>query len=105
MGYADGPGQENAHPPTATDQSAQFDPSKAAHYAHDGTYEHQGNGGYAGEQAQGPYDGQLGTHYDYSDYAGMPVYDNGAVDLGSMCIPASMAVDGINLGEYIQQYS
>ena len=77
MGYADG----SAHPPAASDPSAGYDTAYEPQHA-------------------GAYDAQLGTHMDYNIYAGTPMYASGAVELDSMCVPATMTMDGISLGDY-----
>lgn len=110
LGYTDSTGQGNSHPPNPGDQAVQYDPSSAkpaAHYGHE-AYDHQAGsyGSYPPEQTQAAYQGQqLSGPYNYHMYPGTPVYANGAVDLGSMCVPASITVDGMNMGDYVQQYA
>lgn len=41
-------------------------------------------------------------NYSYNVYANMPIYANGAVDLGSIFVPVSMSMDGIHTGNYLQ---
>jgi hypothetical protein len=119
LGYADSTahGQGHAHPPNgggadASASSTAFDPAgvKSAHldYAPEAYDPSQAVGPYASfppdEQAaaaQAQYQGQ----YAYHMYPGTPVYASGAVDLGSMCVPASLTVDGMPLEDYGPQYA
>ncbi|EKM53997.1 uncharacterized protein PHACADRAFT_257545 [Phanerochaete carnosa HHB-10118-sp] len=130
VGYSDSASQGSVHPPTAPDQSAPFDSPSAetVHYGQE-SYEQQvtSYGSFTSEQRQTAYpeqqqpaypeqqptypeeqlatypEEQLTTYYDYGLHTGTPMYANGAVDLGSMCVPASIAMDG--LGDYVQQYA
>lgn len=91
----------NAH------QHQQFDAlsSKAQQHYHP-DYQGAGNGmsygaleGLHMQSAYGP-SADLTAYYDLSYPT--QIYANGAVELGSMCVPASMTMDGMHAGGHLQ---
>ncbi|GJE97378.1 homeobox domain-containing protein [Phanerochaete sordida] len=116
-GYQDSMDQGNSHAPPAPEQAAQFDASSAAKAAHYGqeAYEQQATPydslppdqqAYPEQQQQPAYDEQQLAYPEqqpyFYGYQGTAMNEAGAMDLGSMCVPASLMIGGV---DYSRQYS
>ena len=111
--------QGNSHAPSAPEQPAQFDASssaKAGHYGQEAyeqqptsydslpsdqqAYPEQQQPAYSEQQLAYPVEQPL-PYFSYG-YQGTAMNETGAMDLGSMCVPTSLMIGGV---DYSRQYS